>query len=222
MATEEDIANLALSHLGDTATVASLNPPEGSAQSEHAARFYPIARDTLLEMHTWRFSTKRVALAKLTSNWPEWDFAYAKPSDASKVWAVLPPDATDDNSAPARLPSAIVPPGTPDWGVYTPQPFTMEVDASGAEVIYTDQDNAVARYTHVVTDTSRFSPLFVMALSWHLASMLAGPVIKGDAGAAEAKRATAMMQSYLSQAKESDANQQHQRVKHNVDWMTGR
>jgi len=222
MATEEDIANLALSHLGDTATVVSLNPPEGSAQSEHAARFYPIARDTLLEMHPWRFSTRRIALAQLTSNWPEWDFAYAKPSDALKVWAVLPPDASDDNSAPAKLTADIIPTGMQGWGVYTPKPFTMEVDASGAEVIYTDQDNAVARYSVVVTDTSRFSPLFVMALSWHLASMLAGPVIKGDAGAAEAKRAEGMMQVYLSRARESDADQQLQRVKHNVDWMTGR
>jgi len=222
MATEEDICNLALSHLGDTATVASLNPPEGSAQAEHCARYFPIARDTLLEMHTWRFSMRRIALAKLTSNWPEWDFAYAKPSAALKVWAVLSPNATDDNSAPGRLPSAIAPQVTSGWGIYTPQPFSVEVDTDGAEVIYTDQDNAVLRYTTVVTDTSRFSPLFVMALSWHLASMLAGPVIKGDAGAAEAKRSTGMMQSYLSQAMESDANQQHQRVQHNVNWMTGR
>ena len=48
MATEVDICNLALAHLGDDATIASLNPPEGSAQAEKAARFYPIARNSLL------------------------------------------------------------------------------------------------------------------------------------------------------------------------------
>ena len=45
MATEVDICNIALAHLGDDATIASLSPPEGSAQAEKAARFYPIARN---------------------------------------------------------------------------------------------------------------------------------------------------------------------------------
>ena len=64
MASEVDICNLALSHLGDNATVASIDPPEGSAQAEHCSRFYPIARDTLLEMHNWNFSTRRAVLAQ--------------------------------------------------------------------------------------------------------------------------------------------------------------
>ncbi|NBQ76422.1 MAG: hypothetical protein EBU14_13895, partial [Acetobacteraceae bacterium] len=65
MASEVDICNLALANLGDTATVASINPPEGSAQSEHCSRFYPIARDTLLEMHNWNFSTRRILLPEV-------------------------------------------------------------------------------------------------------------------------------------------------------------
>lgn len=222
MATEEDICNLALSHLGDSATVVSLNPPEGSAQAEHCARFFPIARDSLLELHPWNFATRRVAMANLGSNWPEWDYGYAKPSDAIKVWSVLPPAATDDYSAPAKLPSTWVPPGAADWGTYTPQPFAIEVNAAGNDVIYSDQVDAVARYTFSVTDTARFSSLFTMALSWHLASMLAGPIIKGDAGSAEAKRCSAMVEYFLGRAEESDASQQRQDTKHNVAWMTGR
>jgi hypothetical protein len=78
------------------------------------------------------------------------------------------------------------------------------------------------RYTGIVTDTTKFSPLFVMTLSWHLSSMLAGPILKGDAGAAEAKRCTALMQYYLSQATDSDAGQRRTNILHNVDWMAGR
>ena len=59
MASDVEICNLALSHLGDTATVASIDPPEGSAQAEHCARFYPIARDALLEKHDWSWATRR-------------------------------------------------------------------------------------------------------------------------------------------------------------------
>lgn len=216
MASEIDICNLALSHLGDTATVASLDPPEGSVQAEHCARFYSIARDSLLEMHPWGFATRRIQLAQLGTGWPEWDYSYAQPSDALNIIAVLPPDATDDYSQGlSNVPLSA-------GGSYVPKAFSCEIDSNGADVIYTDQEDAVLRYTALVSDTTKFSPLFVMALSWHLASMLAGPIIKGDAGAAEAKRCASMMQAFLSKATESDAGQRRITPQHSVTWMNGR
>lgn len=213
MASEVDLCNLALAHLGDAAAIASLDPPEGSAQAEHCARFYPIARDSLLEMHSWGFATRRVQLALLASGWPEWLYSYAQPADAMNIIAILPPFATDDYSS-----------GVPDsaGGAYVPQPFSCEIDDNGASVIYTDQPDAVLRYTATVTDSTRFSPLFSVTLSWHLASMLAGPIIKGEVGAAEAKRCAAMMQAYLSKAVESDSSQRRIRPEHSVGWITGR
>lgn len=226
MASEVDIANLALGHLGDNATVASLYPPEGSAQAEHCARFYPIARDSLLEMAFWNFSVKRGILAPVAQNWTEWKYAYALPGDCLSPISVLPIDAYDDYA------TKFVPTDTPYWshnyspvvaaGRYTPQPYSIEMDAAGNQVLFTNLENAVLRYTSYVTDTTRFSPLFVMALSWHLASMLAGPIIKGDQGAAEAKRCTQMMAGYLSQAEMSDANQRNIKVEHIVPWTAGR
>lgn len=216
MASEIDICNLALGHLGDVATIASIDPPEGSAQAEHCARFYPIARDALLEMHAWSFATKRVQLAQLGSGWPEWDYSYAQPSDALVMIAVLPPSSTDDYSTVAT--GVQISAG----GSYVPQPFSCEINADGADVIYTDQAEAVLRYTALVTDTTKFSPLFIVALSWQLASMLAGPILKGDAGASEAKRCAAMAQAYLAKAKESDAGQRRINLQHNVGWIAGR
>ena len=213
MASEIDVCNLALSHLVDTATIASLDPPEGSAQAEHCARFYPIARDSMLEMHAWGFATRRARLALLASGWPEWNYAYAQPADALNIIAILPPSSSDDYST-----------GIPDsaGGPYVPQPFSCEINEAGASVIYSDQADAVLRYSSTVSDPTRFSPLFTMALSWHLASMLAGPIIKGDAGAAEAKRCAAMMQAYLSKAVESDSSQRRIKPEHVVSWMAGR
>lgn len=225
MASEVDICNLALGHLGDTATVASLSPPEGSAQAEHCARFYPIARDSLLEMHSWGFATKRVTLALLTSGYPEWDYCYAQPGDALNLLAVLPPSANDDYSGQYGINSQIVSNSSVPMsagGQYVPQAYSAESLADGTEVIYTDQADAVLRYTGRVEDPTKFSPLFVMTLSWHLAGMLAGPIIKGDAGAAEAKRCASMMQAYLSKAMESDANQRRVQPTHIVGWMAGR
>lgn len=218
MASEIDIANLALAHLGDSASVSSLNPPEGSAQAEHCAMFYPIARDSLLELHTWGFSTRRVVLAQVANSWTQWQYAYAIPSDAINLLAVLASGTTSDLLAnPSPIPNSPL----ADLA-YSPQPFIVEADAQGNDVLYTNQPNAILRYTAQVTDTSRFSPLFVMALSWHLASLLAGAIIKGDTGAAEAKRCSQMMQSYLSRATESDANQRRAVPAHVVDWMGAR
>lgn len=211
MASAVDICNLALGHLGDRATVASLDPPEGSAQAEHCARFYPLARDTLLEMHAWNFATKRATLAQLNSTVEAWAYSYATPTDAIKLLYVLPSYTTTDNELVYNSDST-----------YIPHPFVREVNETGADVVYTNVEDAVLRYIARVTDTTRFSPLFVQTLSWHLASMLAGPIIKGDQGAAEAKRCAAMMQQWLGQAKASNANQGRNRVDHSVSWMAHR
>lgn len=201
MASEVDIANLALARLGDNATVASLDPPEGSVQAEHCARFYPLARDALLEMHAWKFATRRVLLAKLTVPSWDWSFAYAEPTGALKLLGVLSATASNDDET---------------------QPYEAESDSSGAAIILTNQEDASLRFVARVTDTTKFSPLFVDALAWLLASYLAGPVLKGDAGAAMSK---ACLQSFLlafSNAKVSDTNQRKVRPEHKAAWIAGR
>lgn len=214
MASEVDICNLALSHLGDDATVASINPPEGSAQAEHCSRFYPIARDTLLELHAWNFCTKRATLALLDDTGTQWTYTYQQPSDCLRVISVLHINAGDDLGTPAS---------TMPWpALITPQPFVCETDALGRQIIRTNQQEAMVRYTSFVTDTTKFSPLFVTALTWKLAAMLAGPVVKGDAGRAEAKRCEEMFTMWMRQAVTSDANQRHVEPPHSVSWMSAR
>jgi hypothetical protein len=226
MASEVDICNLALAYLGDTASLSSIDPPEGSAQADHCHRFYPIARDTLLEMHLWNFSMRRIAIALAAYNSSTWSFAYLVPSDAINLIAVIPPDVADDYSV------KFVPTDAPVYahnyspmiqtGRYIPQPYAVETQADGSQVLYTNQENAVLRYTAHVLDTNLFSPLFTMTLAWHLASMLAGPVIKGEAGAAEAKRCLQMMMTYLKEAQESDSLQRNIKPEHVVPWTSGR
>lgn len=226
MASEVDICNLALGLLGDTATVSSINPAEGSAQAQHCARFYPIARNTLLEMATWSFATKRVALAQVDNPSSTWQFAYAMPSQVINVISVLPVDATDDYSA-TFVPSSVLQCPQRFRNVemdaeYTPQPYTIEIDGDGKQIILTNVEDATLRYTILVKDSSQFSPLFVTALSWLLASMLAGPLLKGDAGAAESKRCLAMFQAFEAQAEASDANQRRVTPQQVVPWIGGR
>lgn len=224
MASEVDISNIALAHLGDTATVASLYPPEGSAQAEHCARFYPIARDTLLEMHQWSFCTKRVTLPLLNVTMPTWRYVYQLPNDVINVMAVIPYDTNDDYSNNMSYPSqyGYNPEIIPAAGTYVPQNFSIETLANGIQVICTNQEDAVLRYTAKITDTSKFSPLFTMSLTWLLASMLAGPILKGEMGAAEGKRCYQMFQGHFTEATQSDAVQRQIKPMHVVSWMTGR
>lgn len=224
MSSEVDIVNLALAHLGDDATVSSIDPPEGSAQAEHGARFYPMARDVLLQMHPWGFATKRTTGAELTPETDSWEYAYAKPADCLQMLAVLPPGAADDYLAPnlTLVDSTSVHTTYPYALQFQTQPFQMEALEDGTEVIYTDQEEANLRYIARVTDASKFPPLFVIALSRLLAHYLAGPVVKGDVGRSEAAGQYRTFLIELGKAMQQDGNASRSVSRAAPSWIAGR
>jgi hypothetical protein len=224
-----DICNLALGYLGDQGTVASIDPPDGSMQAEHCARFYPMAQSLLLEAHEWSFITKRVPLALLTSPYGgRWQYAYALPADAGRIISIIPMSCY---GSPGLLS------GLPTW-VFQERAFPFEfsfeldrerwldfeceVDVNGRQVLLSNVVNAVARYTSSQVQTNVFPAMFTDALAWKLASMLAGPMLKGDAGAAESKRCLQMSASVASQAMIQDANQRHDAPRPQPVWMRDR
>ena len=182
MASQIDICNLALGRIGQQANVSSITPSDGSAAADFCASWYPIARDAMLEMHAWGFSTKRVNLAVLDGQAPDgWQFAYAFPTDAIKIW---------DVKLPADTPGGAFfntdwwwRGSSPEFSVLNmvdnqDQQFVVESLADGTIAIYTNVQNAIAIYSCRITDTTKFPPLFVNALAWLLASYLAGPITK--------------------------------------------
>lgn len=176
-----DICNLALANLGDEATVSSISPPDGSIQAAHCARFYPIARDQLLEMHAWSFAVTRVQLAETGTPPDQWTYQYALPASCIKVLKILPDGVTTDQDS---------------------EPFEMETLSDGTRVILTDAELATARYIKQVTDPSKFTPLFTSSLSWLLASFLCGPIAK-DMGKKEAAYKTFMIEFARAAASDS-------------------
>lgn len=207
MASVVDICNLALAHLGDSATVASIDPPEGSAQAEHCARFYPVALQSLLEMHDWAFATRREPLASVANPSTTWLYAYAKPSTSVKTLAILASTATSDIS---------------DAMGFTPQDFAEETDNEGNIIILTNQADAVLRHVVYVVDPTKFSPLFTRALGWMLAGELAGPVIKGVAGAQMAETCLKSAMYWFGLASKSDASQGQLKPTHTPSWIAAR
>lgn len=169
------LCNLALSHLGHQAVVSAIDPPEASYEAQMCATFYPIARDNTLEMAVWSFATRRKALATLTNDSDRWAFAYARPVDLLKPLAILMPQQSN------LLPVVWTDPelrswlGDPDMQRFD---YIVESQSTGTVAIYTNVEDAVLLYTAQSTDTTKWSSLFGTAVSYLLASMLAGPLTK--------------------------------------------
>ncbi|OZI23749.1 hypothetical protein CAL26_09980 [Bordetella genomosp. 9] len=210
MASVIDIGNLALGHLGEAAEVSSINPPEGSAYADHIARFYPVARDVALQDQgfPWSFAVRRVYLAVVMAPGDDGNpyvgrYAYAMPADCLQPTAVLTPGADDAN------------------GDY----FDTEVAANGSKLIICDTPSAILKYTRVVDDPTKFTPLFLDALAWLLASYLAGPIIKGDAGATKARECLGVYQSQIANARVADMRGRKVDTgykDHRPDWIAAR
>ena len=185
MSSAVDICNLGLANLGNEAIVSSIDPPDGSAEAEHCARYYPIARRVMQE-HGWNFNTRRESLAALVET-PVggWAFAYSLPNLAIRVLAVYEYGETDENAV---------------------QPFVQETNSSGEEVIYTNVENATVKYAIEVTDASKFSGAFVIACGRMMSSFLAGPLIKGETGMKVALDNYKLAMAEVERAKSIDAN----------------
>lgn len=209
MSTPVDICNLALARLGDEANVQSISPPDGSTQAALCAQFYPIARDTLLSMRQWTFATVRAPLALLVGDTyhSPWARAYALPNQCLAVQKILEADAAHDVAVSGSAVS---------------QPFRVEALADGQVAVLTNTPDAVAVYTRRVEDAGKFPPLFVDALSWLLASYLAGAIIKGDAGRTASRATTEAFQQVLGTASMRDAAQQYVPARVSASWISAR
>lgn len=208
MASVVDICNLAMSRLGDSANIASIDPPEATPQAEYCAHFWPVARDSALESHPWLFATRRATLAALTPETNAWVYAYALPSNCLRILSIQDMEAASDLGINSADP--------------VPQPFTTETMSSGSIAILTNQDQASARYIARITDPTKYSPMFVEHVSWLLASHVAGPLIKGDAGAKMSQFCASAADAVLARARASDSSQRAVRPDHVPAWLASR
>jgi hypothetical protein len=82
---------------------------------------------------------------------------------------------------------------------------------------------AVLKYLCQITDTTRFSPLFRHALVRLLASKLAGPVLKGEAGRAEsAAQLKLFMEVALPKATADDSANRRLTLTQATPWLAAR
>lgn len=141
MTTEVDICNGALGFLGQ-GQITSLT--DGDTKASTCAQRYPVARDSVLQMHPWNFAIKRAQRSADTAA-PVYGFAnaFSLPADCLQVL-----DLEDAGLGE-------------DWRVENGK-------------ILADLGSPLRfRYIARITDPVRFSPLFRDALELYLASQMA-------------------------------------------------
>lgn len=204
MASVIDICNIALARLGQEADISSISPPEGGHHAEQCARWYPISRDKALASFPWSFATRTVELPQLAASPIVYKYAYKVPADCIRILDVFNPQVEKLlRTEPVYEDFAWMTQDL-DWAVQL---------VDGVKCVVTDMDIVAARYTVQQTDTAAYSPAFTDALSWLLASDLAGPIHTGATGIKLAGQCYQAYQTALEYAKMDDVRQQNIRFK---------
>lgn len=202
MATEVDISNMALAHLGADANIASISPPDGSEEAGHCARMYPLARTYVLSGTTaWGFAKKRVLLAELVNDSQDWTYRYQLPSDFLRILHVIARTNSQTVFALADLEGGN---GTGSVTLY-PAGASAPCVIEGSS-LYTNEPEAELLYVFDVVDTGAFPPRVTMAISYYLAALLCGPLVKGATGRALAEGFVALALRTVNDAGSLDAN----------------
>lgn len=204
MASEVDIANRALSMLGDD-RITSLNDNNKPARAMKAR--FDLLRDAELSAYPWRFAVKRVQLPATTDT-PSWgySFIYERPVDDVRPIAI---DSQPINSQTIGI-------------YYTDSGYSR--GESQYEIIEGRiQSNIPApldyEYIARITDTGQFDPLFVEALAARLAEDAAEELTQSNSKKEYAARKYEMT---LSQARRVNSLYRPPRRKIDGAWMQSR
>ena len=199
MSSVVDICNIALSRLGDRATVTSIDPPEGSAQADHCRRFYPIALRTILATYNWSFATTRKELARLTAEPIGGGYAFPIPADCVKIIYAYP---VDENGNANRQTLH----------------YVREL-INGQVCLVAEQERIWIRYITTEVKPEKFSDVFSDALAFLLASNLAGTVVPGMTGVQMAAEMMRFYEDRLLKAQAQDAVQDRDHLSYKPDFI---
>jgi hypothetical protein len=153
MATDIDIANMALSRLGTRATVADLT--ENSTEAREINRWYATIRDELQGLIDWNFNRVTRALSSSGTAPDRWGYSYAYPSDCLTLW---------------RLDFS----GGWYWHRWNGLAIPFEIASDGTNQFLLCNDTiTTAIFSQRITDPAQFSSAFILAFVDCLAAAVA-------------------------------------------------
>lgn len=205
MATEVDIANRALSMLGE-ARITALTDDNKQGRAMNAR--YSLLRDAELSAYPWRFAIRRVKLYSSGTS-PDWGYSnvYALPKDNLRTIKA----GGDGVNAQAI-------------GVMYESSGYSAGERAAYEIIegelHTNLSSPVDyEYIAQITDTTKFDPLFVEALAARLAADAAEELTQSDS---KKRYAIGIYDSTLSTARRTNALRRPPREKPAGRWHRSR
>lgn len=160
MASATDIANLALTIIGEPA-ISSIDDENTAGRT--CRRILPLLRDELLRLHDWNFARKQAELAaSATEPTFRWSNAFPLPAD------YLCLRSTEDDDDPA---------GTVEWEI------------QGRSILTDEAAPLYITYTRRITDPGQFDAAFTTALAARMAIDLALPLTDSAQRTARAENA---------------------------------
>lgn len=156
-----EICNMSLSRVGVSVFLETLDTSvDNTTEAVLCALWYGPMRDYVLRDADWSFARRyrALSLVEMDPN-GEWRYAYRYPTDCFRARRIV------------QIGLRVNP---------KPPPFVVGGDDAG-KLIYTDEPDAVLRYTTRITDPTVFDPKFDSALAWRIAVEIAPPLsrVKG-------------------------------------------
>lgn len=212
MASEVQICNLALSHVG-AFRIQSLD--DATKEAQECNTLYDPTRDAVLRDHKWGFATKRLVLALLPDTYSGWTYAYQYPSDCLAAREIYNP-LNSSNQGCCNDPNC----NNSCQSVSKKIDFEIITnDNKDARIVLTNQEDAELIYTAKVTDPNLFDAQFIQALSRLLASDLAVPL------RADSHMESQQFKKYLyilGLAQATDSNEQQKKVDDSNSFVQSR
>jgi hypothetical protein len=178
-----DVANLAISHCGVSKQIGNV-VTERSLAAQMCRTFIDIARQYTLRQATWSFAQKQIGPTVVaTSPTPEWQFAYQYPSDALRISRFMSWRLRNDTRQ-SRVEYKVMQPVDVSLSTLTPKP-TSYSQTTGLW-IYTDWPGptnllpAIIEYVYDNKNVAQWTPDFIIALSYRLASLIVPTLTSGD------------------------------------------
>lgn len=205
MATSQvQIAKMALAHFGDRFDISSIT--EASTEAEQVNLVYENAVRSVLRRFDWNFARAWTSPSYLTTPVDAagdidvpglWSYMFTYPTDAVRILKIVNP--LGDRADPLR------------WEV--------GLNGNGVKVIMCNEETPEINYTKYLSDPNYFDDMFVMALSYYIASLCA-LALTGDGNVAQA-----MLQQYervLAMAASQNMTEGVEEVHPEAEWIKAR
>lgn len=195
---EADIYNMALAKVALRARVRSVSEGDRTNEAAVCNTYYNISRTVALEKFDWFFARRSRTVPKIEDvTFRQWAAGYVLPSSMIAFRGIVK-ERRDMPDYPFEL-------------LHHPTNDTM--------LMFTDKESPQVLYTDDIKHIPSFSPTFIEALSWHLASQI-GPSLGAEN--AKVERATMMFDRVIGSAGSLTANQEDNREDNTPDWLAAR